>query len=72
MSSDELGNVGGGRGGGSRGWLLKEGIRKGLKRHPIDLSRGLARPAQNFVEVINGASAQKMTLEVEKTSLRGC
>ena len=52
MSSDELGNVGRSRGGGTRGWLLKRGIREGLKRLPGNLSSSLARPTHDLAEVI--------------------
>ena len=71
MSGDELGNVGGSRGGGTRGRLLERGIREGLKGLPSDLSSGLARAAHDIVQVVNRARAQEMAIEVVKTSPRG-
>ena len=49
MSSDELGNVGGG--GGARGWPFERDIREGLERLPSDLSSSLARPLHDLVQV---------------------
>ena len=71
MSSDELRNVGGIRGGGARRQLLKMRIREGLKRLPSNLSSSLARPLHNLVQVVNGARAQETAIEVVKTSPRG-
>ena len=71
MSGDKLGNVGGSRGGGTRGQLLEREIREGLERLPSDLSSSLARAAHDIVQVVNGASAQETAVEVVKTSPRG-